>query len=650
MESIKDNLYPKISGKAKNLIIEFAKYQRSSKTRRVQSISLTGTVKIHGTHGDILITANNDIQLLSRNDKVTPAVDSYGFLQFVGATRLSILALKQQIHARFLKLNPKAKILDDHPLIIAGEWIGPKIQKDVAVSALPIRYFVIISIRINGEWQPDELYSDIENKSACIVNVSRGGYFHETIRLKNPEPALAKMQALANAVEEECPFAKTFGIIGLGEGIVWKPAAPLCHDAKYWLKLKGPISMGTAVAGSAAQNPQRSNFIAPIFSSQISATNGSVSGKQIGNTVSPQRHLASKFQQSASTTAARTPSKVTGNTMSLHGLGLDQTPSTSITAPQAITEFADKRPESRTPVQNSSNSHTTPRLSQSGRTMPLSLKKVDVEKLENLRNIDRNRPVSLVSKKLSGAPSELTKTTEKGKFVRLTPEIIRLARLEILGLIESACPGSTSPAIEKATPAIEEDNKPARKKSSTTNKSDTNSSLLYNADIDQELWSDQDQDQEAWPNPAFAQRSEKAISEASYSSPSTPIPEKFQDDTFEDKKPSFPPLILHKVETPETVAAAEFTRLVVRERRLEQAWQYLGETGVPTDTKGVKTFLQWLWHDVAVEEKAEIEVMEINKALLKKEVCRVARDWYFEELAFEEHNDNFNTGARREEH
>lgn len=52
------------------------------------------------------------------------------------------------------------------------------------------------------------------------------------------------MQPLADEVEREYPFAKTFGVIGQGEGIVFKPTLwALGENAKFWIKVKGPLAM-----------------------------------------------------------------------------------------------------------------------------------------------------------------------------------------------------------------------------------------------------------------------------------------------------------------------------------------------------------------------------------------------------------------------
>jgi hypothetical protein len=156
--------------------------------------------------------------------------------------------LKKRIHARFREKNPSIEIEDEHPLIVAGEWIGPGIQKGVAISELPKRLLVIISISINGRWQPDEDYADISHPEVGIHHVSRGGIFRHSIPMatsEEMETALATLQPLADAVEKECPFAKTFGLVGQGEGIVFKSTlGTLGEDAKFWLKVKGPITRG----------------------------------------------------------------------------------------------------------------------------------------------------------------------------------------------------------------------------------------------------------------------------------------------------------------------------------------------------------------------------------------------------------------------
>ncbi|TGO40865.1 hypothetical protein BHYA_0030g00320 [Botrytis hyacinthi] len=703
MASKKDTLYPKISGKPKNLLLEFSKYQRTSKTRRA-ILPVTGTVKLHGTHGDIRITADDTICVQTRNsDVLTPALDSLKFLDFIQPARTKILALKKQFHARFMKLNPKAKINDEHPLIIAGEWIGPKIQKDVAVSALPDRYFVIISVSINNEWQLDEPYSDIENESINILNISRGGFYHETIELKNPEPAFTKMQALADEVEKECPFAKTFGIIGLGEGIVWKPAAPLCHDAKYWLKLKGPISMGIVEAGPATRMPQRSQFIPPVFAAPApshAAMNKATPTRNISN-MTTQRSVASLPVFSASpysVTASRASNDPMGNPLPLKVLGLKEVPSlpaspslttsktlsraVSITTPPEVSCLRESPTAStfvplrlkNTAGESSGDSKvdgdgtlwpSLPRQvsdvsskfqgSRSGSLVAGKTEDRESQSPGTVRNVTR---VPTASKNITYVSPENARLLETLKSAPVTPEMFKQVRSEIMSLIQTSSPEKLSIVSEKEvehTPEVSKSDEsvissPVAPKATACESSD-----------------DDGQEEGGWPIPSFRKKNHKKKSENIGLIPLITVtevieaiesehvqlgsvPSKVGDDNEESSettKPACPPLILKKIEGPEVIAARNFANEVIWERRLEQGWQYLIEKGERTERQNAEKFLDWLWEDVEVEEEVEIEELNLNVALLKKEIFKIGRDWFFEHLAFEGQNENWGVGAAR---
>jgi hypothetical protein len=244
-------LFPKISGKHADFIanIEYLRENSPDFPKDATAIPLVGTVKLHGAHNDIVIHANDTIQLQSRNVlSLGLKNDSYNFAKTVLPLRSEILMLKNRIYARFREKKPGIEIEDEHPLIIAGEWIGPGVQKSVAINELPEKLLIIISIAINGHWQPDEDYADISHPEVGIHHVSRGGFFRHSVPLgtsEEMEAALATLQPLADAVEKECPFAKTFGLGGQGEGIVFKPTlGRLGEDARFWLKVKGPLSRG----------------------------------------------------------------------------------------------------------------------------------------------------------------------------------------------------------------------------------------------------------------------------------------------------------------------------------------------------------------------------------------------------------------------
>lgn len=103
------------------------------------------------------------------------------------------------------------------------------------------RAFVIGSVNINGEWLTDKDYSgnEFEAPEARIFNISRGGFYRASIDFDDVDGSMQGIQQLTDALCAECPFAKSFGARGIGEGIVWKAAHNPGHTRLWW-KTKGP--------------------------------------------------------------------------------------------------------------------------------------------------------------------------------------------------------------------------------------------------------------------------------------------------------------------------------------------------------------------------------------------------------------------------
>lgn len=219
-------LYPKI--------FKLTDFLYAAKSLGPPSIHLTGSVKLHGTHADIVFSPENDIiRLQSRNrkDLVPGNEDNAGFASFVAAIPVrTLLALRDRIMKRFKELNPETELL--HEVVVAGEWCGTGIQKKVALATIP-RFFAMISINVNGCWVPDRDYADISDEEARIFNIGKAGFFEFELSFNDVEASKARIKAITDAVEAECPFAKAMGISGLGEGIVWK-ATNYCANPKFW--------------------------------------------------------------------------------------------------------------------------------------------------------------------------------------------------------------------------------------------------------------------------------------------------------------------------------------------------------------------------------------------------------------------------------
>lgn len=74
--------------------------------------------------------------------------DDYGAVEKLRLLKDPILRLRNLYVAKWKQLNPNVPINKGHPVIIAGEWVGPGIFKTVALNELPKRIFVIISVSV----------------------------------------------------------------------------------------------------------------------------------------------------------------------------------------------------------------------------------------------------------------------------------------------------------------------------------------------------------------------------------------------------------------------------------------------------------------------------------------------------------------------
>lgn len=99
-----------------------------------------------------MIDCNKTITIQSRNViGLTPTgKDVYGVAAALEPLGNQILELRDKYHTRFRELNPSVGIQEEYHTIIAGEWIGPGVQKNVAISNLPQKYFAKYCIRVHA--------------------------------------------------------------------------------------------------------------------------------------------------------------------------------------------------------------------------------------------------------------------------------------------------------------------------------------------------------------------------------------------------------------------------------------------------------------------------------------------------------------------
>ncbi|KAF2851650.1 hypothetical protein T440DRAFT_55384 [Plenodomus tracheiphilus IPT5] len=237
-------LYPKITTHIGDVIERLEHLNRDRENPEeappLEPVPIVGTVKLHGTHADIVIYSNNDIIFQSRNvSGLSVLKDNHGFATTMSTKTEALLQLRDLYTARWLQLNPDATLDPGHPVLIAGEWIGEKVQTGVAISHLSKR-FVIVSVNINGTWQIDRDYAGISLPNHDIYNIACAGVYTATLYPEDPQRTLSHIESLAEDVATRCPFAATFGIKGEGEGIVWKLVPPQYNTKPaLWFKTKG---------------------------------------------------------------------------------------------------------------------------------------------------------------------------------------------------------------------------------------------------------------------------------------------------------------------------------------------------------------------------------------------------------------------------
>ena len=196
-----------------------------------QLISITGTIKLHGSHADIVSANHNKFYCQSRNRIITKENDNCGFASFIDERKKIIETLINDIR---IKTNSK---LEDK-IFINGEICGGIIQKNIALQQLP-KMFVIFNVKINSKWVDDISIFNIEDDTNKIYSILRAPTYNLIIDTDNLYEANRNIDTITDNVDKCCPFAKTFNIIGIGEGIVWKCTDIKYQSSRYWFKSKG---------------------------------------------------------------------------------------------------------------------------------------------------------------------------------------------------------------------------------------------------------------------------------------------------------------------------------------------------------------------------------------------------------------------------
>lgn len=221
------------------------------------TLTLKGTVKLHGTNAGVAYTPKDGIVAQKRGSLLNKEhLDShFGFNTFVQVTcKEYFTELMEYIYDKYC--------INDDQIIIYGEWAGQGIQKGVAISELP-KAFYIFDIKIYNTVSEEHMWIDPIDVDH-IVKPDNVFFMYEfltyemDIDFNVPANFQNALVDITMKVEEECPVAKQRGVSGVGEGVVWS-----CHHKgqKYIFKVKGEKHSTSKVKKLASVDPEVLNSI-----------------------------------------------------------------------------------------------------------------------------------------------------------------------------------------------------------------------------------------------------------------------------------------------------------------------------------------------------------------------------------------------------
>jgi hypothetical protein len=215
-------------------VVKNIKYHCDKWNIPLPTLEFQGTVKLHGTHGDVIYN-NGKIYCQSRNKLLTLDDDNMGFAKFIKTNELVVKELFNE-----LKL-----LYPNQIYILHGEWCGGNIQKNVALTQLE-RMFIIYkcSIYENQNFKTlntieDKIMKKMVSEKHNIYNIFMFPVYYIDIDFENPQLIQNKLIELTDKVEKECPVGKYFGKSGIGEGIVWTCRQKNYHSSDFVFKVKG---------------------------------------------------------------------------------------------------------------------------------------------------------------------------------------------------------------------------------------------------------------------------------------------------------------------------------------------------------------------------------------------------------------------------
>ena len=216
-------------------------------------LTMTGTVKVHGTNASVIITHEGNQYPQSKNNIITVDSDNHGFALWHNSKTDTFKNLSEII--RF-----SCSVPESSAIIIYGEWAGQGVQKGVAVSEA-CKFFYIFGVMAVSDNEEKTWLSDYPSLDNYIDIYDARDIWIKKIDIDFNTPSLSQNElvSITNEVESECPVGKSLGFTGVGEGVVWEYITN--SGERFSFKVKGEKHSVTKVKKLAEVDTEKVNSI-----------------------------------------------------------------------------------------------------------------------------------------------------------------------------------------------------------------------------------------------------------------------------------------------------------------------------------------------------------------------------------------------------
>lgn len=210
-------------------------------------LTYEATIKLHGTNAAFCKDyKTGEIWFQSRENIVAVDKDNAGFARHFSDKTEVINGLIYKVSVGF----------NNAIVTVFGEWCGGNIQPNVALTKLSKR-FIVFGVLVGGEWLSRESVSKIKDESAGIYNIYDYPTWKIVIDFNKPELAQSEIVKITEEVEAHCPVAKSFGVDGIGEGIVLQCVTEGWESPDFAFKSKGMLHSASKVKTLAAVDVEK---------------------------------------------------------------------------------------------------------------------------------------------------------------------------------------------------------------------------------------------------------------------------------------------------------------------------------------------------------------------------------------------------------